>query len=149
EGPSPTLAGRGVRKGQVMGRKTAQVKPRKRFPRFRRYLLYGILVAAAVGGYLLFPQVQASLPWRKAQQALDQNDLAAGQTHLERCWEVWPASAETHFLLARTCRRANDLDGARDHLSEAQRLDWDPELIELEYLLMQAQSGIVQPVEQN
>src|SRR5262249_3902042 len=62
--------------------------------------------------------------------------------------EVWPGSGETSFLLARTCRRAGDFDAARSHLREAERLGWDRALVDLERLLIEAQAGMVQPVEQ-
>src|SRR5439155_26646001 len=49
----------------------------------------------------------------------------------------------THFLLARTCRRDNDPAGWQRHLKNAEVLQWPKEAIDLERLLMQAQTGDV------
>ncbi len=63
------------------------------------------------------------------------------------CLTVWPNSAETHFQLARCCRRSGDLDAAQAHLNRARELHWLREAVDLEYLLLAAQSGGVASVE--
>src|SRR5205823_1139956 len=60
---------------------------------------------------------------------------------LRHCLEAWPADGATRFLMARTCRRADDLDEARAHLQEARRLHWPATQIHLEAVLAEAQSG--------
>jgi tetratricopeptide (TPR) repeat protein len=96
---------------------------------------------------MVYPQAVASSHWRRAQRALDDYDFASAMMHLEECLEVWPQSGETQFLMARTCRRAGDFDRARQHLKEAKQLNWVQQQIQLEYLLMQAQAGMVRQAE--
>jgi tetratricopeptide (TPR) repeat protein len=123
--------------------------PRPFFARSRRWFVIGLLLGGVgVGVYFLYPQARAVLHWRQAQQALDQNDFATAQTHLKVCLQVWPHSGETHFLMARTCRRAGDLDGAKAQLQEARRLHWDSNDLALETLLLKAQLGMIGPIEQ-
>jgi tetratricopeptide (TPR) repeat protein len=102
------------------------------------------LVALAWAGQVIYRQIDAHVRWRKAHEAIANYDLEAARTHLLRCVEVWPDDGETHFLLARTCRRLGDFETARDHLQEAKRLHWVPQQVQLEYLLGQAQVGLVQ-----
>jgi tetratricopeptide (TPR) repeat protein len=99
-------------------------------------------------GYLIcYPQIRAAWLWRQARHSIDRGDLGLAQEQLQYCLTVWPSSGETHFLLARTARRAGDSSTARTHLKEASRLDWVKEQIRLEYLLIDAQAGGVPRVE--
>jgi tetratricopeptide (TPR) repeat protein len=107
-----------------------------------------VTILGGVGYFRLAPQLDASHHWRLAHQAIEEGDLLEAQKHLQRCLEVWPNSGESHFLTARTLRRAGNFDAARHHLHEARRLGWVPELVDLESLLLQAQAGLVQPLEQ-
>ena len=50
--------------------------------------------------------------------------------------------------MARTCRRANDFAAARRHLQEAKRANWDTDDIDLEFRLINAQTGAVRFAEQ-
>src|SRR5262249_44208035 len=79
--------------------------------------------------------------WRLAQQALESDDFPLAMTQLARCLEIWPIHAEAHFLLARACRRADDTAGWQRHLKNAEILQWPRAPIDLERLLMQAQTG--------
>jgi tetratricopeptide (TPR) repeat protein len=106
-----------------------------------------LLLIGGVGWLSVYPQLNAAYQWRQAQRAIDDADFRLAQSHLQRCLEVWPQSGETHFLMARTCRRSGDFAGARTHLQEARRLGWLKELVDLESLLIRAQSGMVRPVE--
>ncbi|HEV3259543.1 MAG TPA: tetratricopeptide repeat protein [Gemmataceae bacterium] len=106
------------------------------------------LVIAGLGYFVIYPQVDAYFRERRAREEIENYDFAAARADLERCLRIRPNSAELHFLLARTCRRAGDLDAARGHLSEAKRLSWVAEEIRLEYLLLQAQAFLVPRVEQ-
>ena len=65
-----------------------------------------VLIVAGVVYYVVYPQAAAAYHWRAAQQALAERDFAGAQAHLRDCLEAWPQSGETHFLLARTSRRA-------------------------------------------
>lgn len=78
---------------------------------------------------------------RQAELALQQHDLSKALAHLELCLEVWPESAETHLLAARTARRANAYDAAERHLSRCQRAGGIPEAISLERALLATQRG--------
>lgn len=107
-----------------------------------------LLPIGGVGFFVVYPQLSGVSHWRQAQQALEQDDFPQAQAHLRCCLEIWPRSSESSFLLARTCRRAGDFDAARTYLQEAERLGWEPALIELERLLLTAQAGLVHTVDQ-
>jgi tetratricopeptide (TPR) repeat protein len=93
------------------------------------------------------PQIKAWSHWRQAGHALANYDFPQARAHLAWCLAIWPTSGEAHFLLARTCRREWDFAGARTHLQEAKRLRWPVAAIDLEFKLIQAQSGDVRAVE--
>src|SRR5262249_56778698 len=60
---------------------------------------------------------------------------------------VQPREGETLLLLARTYRRQGDLDAAREAVERARETHHTPAAVELEQLLVQAQSGYLGPVE--
>lgn len=103
-----------------------------------------VLAVAAYRGYL---QVDGYWHWRHAHAALDRLDLQGARHDLELCAAIWPDSGETHFQLARVTRRLGDFDAARADLREAKRLHWVDEQIQLEYLLLEAQTGAIPSVE--
>jgi tetratricopeptide (TPR) repeat protein len=125
----------------------------------RRQILSGAIVvgllALALGGAVLAWQHLkaagepggAALHWRQAHEALRAQDFANAREHLEYCVQNWPAHAQTHFLLARTSRRADDLEYAARHLKIAEALQWYPEEIALERLLARAQAGDLRETE--
>jgi tetratricopeptide (TPR) repeat protein len=106
-------------------------------------LLGGLCLLALVGvGYgVVRPQVEAWRNWRQAHSAAEEGDFDRAKDHLARCLEVWPRSGETHFLMARTLRRAGSLDDAARHLDEAERLGQAPAGVALERALLEAQFG--------
>ncbi len=115
-----------------------------------RLAVFSTLVCLlTIGGvaWIVYPQAMAASHWRKARRAIDDYDFESARRHLDECLKVWPQSAETQFLMARTCRRDGNLDQARQYLKEAKRLNWVQPQIQLEYLLMQAQAGLVRQVE--
>jgi tetratricopeptide (TPR) repeat protein len=85
---------------------------------------------------------------RQARQALEQNDFARACEHLHGALAVQEDSGEAHFLLARSSRRAGDADAARRYLECALALGWDKQQVRLEKWLQEAQSGVVEPVEE-
>ncbi len=118
--------------------------PAGRAPRRPLRAARTLLALAAIGlaGYfLLWPEARATYHWFRAGRALDEDDFGTARGHLEACAAAWPASAETRFLLARTCRRDGNAVAARRHLWEARRLGWLADLIDLEFLLLEAQCG--------
>src|SRR5262245_40387194 len=86
----------------------------------------GLVLLALVGvaGYRVGWHLWALSHSRAAQRSLQRHDLTGAQAHLALCLEVWPDSAETHFLAARTARRAGDEEEMRLHLKECARLGW-------------------------
>jgi tetratricopeptide (TPR) repeat protein len=106
-----------------------------------------LAVIGAIGFFVVYPQLVGVYHWRRAGQAIERHDFAQARIHLQPCREVWPNSAETWFLLARTDRRTNDFEAARTDLQRAESLGWAPGLVELERLLLVAQAGFVQAVE--
>jgi tetratricopeptide (TPR) repeat protein len=107
-----------------------------------------LLVAAAAGCFFAAPQIDAWSHWRQARRALEDCDFGPARAHLARCLEVWPNSAETHFVAAQTLRRANAYDDAAARLREAERLGWPAAAVELEQLLARAQAGNTRPLEE-
>ncbi len=116
----------------------------------KQALLIVLICLALIGVavYVVSVQVWGLFHWRWAKQAIDRVALDEAETHLAICVKLWPSSAETHFLLARTYRRQGKLNSARTHLDKADKLQWVRELIDLELLLTQAQTGAIRPVEQ-
>lgn len=104
------------------------------------------LVLALAGYWGIYPQLNGYRHWRHAQIALDRLDLPGARQDLEVCAAIWPESGETHFRLARVCRRTDDFNAARAELREAKRLHWVDEQIQLEYLLLEAQTGAIPSV---
>jgi tetratricopeptide (TPR) repeat protein len=119
--------------------------------RQRPYRAAGIIVAclvlAGLGYFVAYPQVWGWYHWRQAQQAIAADDLHTARTHLQVCAAVWPKNAETHFQLARVCRRQDDLAAAANYLRTADQLKWPVEAIDLEGRMLRAQGGAIAAVE--
>jgi len=114
----------------------------------RRGLAFLTLVLALAGALALwYPHLIGQWAWGQAQRALAQDDLEAARGHLEYCARVWPTSSQTRLLLARTCRRLDDLDKARQHLRLLDPLVGQHEGVDLEWLMLQAQAGEIHQVE--
>jgi tetratricopeptide (TPR) repeat protein len=105
------------------------------------------VLIVALAGYLIGLQLWAGHHWRAARRAAEDWNWSAAKKHLDACLSVWPTGGEVHFLTARVCRRGGDLDNARVHLRRAEELGWLTELLDLEYLLLQAESGSIRSVE--
>jgi Tfp pilus assembly protein PilF len=97
--------------------------------------------ALALAGRWAWQQHRAWEAWRAAHAALEVDDFETARRLLAECRDAWPRSAETHFLLARTCRRAELPAAARSHLQDAERLGWSQDDIDLERLLTEAQES--------
>jgi tetratricopeptide (TPR) repeat protein len=111
-------------------------------------LLLSVGLIGSAGWLIVFPQLAARYHLRKALQAADGYDLGVARSHLNDCLQHWPGHGEAHFQLARVCRRLSDFEAARKHLQEAKRCDWDTDDIELEYKLINAQTGAIRYAEQ-
>lgn len=107
----------------------------------------GAAAVAALGAYVIAPQVGAYLDLRTARGELRDGDVPAARAHLDRCLAVWAGSGEVQFLAARAARRDGDRQAAELHLGEAARLGWDPVAVRLEKLLARVEAGAVDHVE--
>jgi tetratricopeptide (TPR) repeat protein len=99
------------------------------------------LALIGLGGWVAGWQIWAQRHRSLAEQALARRDLTGALEHLKLCLRVWPTSSETHFLAARTARRAGLYDEAEEHLRLCKKYDGVPEAIELEQALVATQRG--------
>jgi tetratricopeptide (TPR) repeat protein len=110
-------------------------------------LLLAALAAAGAAALWAWSRPAGEVPdglhhhWREAERALDADDLALARDHLQQCLQIYPVSAEAHFLLARLERRAENPAECLSHLGKAKALQWPKEEIDFERLLLQAQTG--------
>jgi tetratricopeptide (TPR) repeat protein len=111
-----------------------------------------LLLAGLAARHFLVSPAPSNSPqalFRQAEEAITDRDYSLAIANLNQCLESWPFSAETHFLLARTCRRAGRLRPAKAHLDRAAVLQWPQQQIRLERQLRRAQTGNVWTVEQS
>ena len=97
-----------------------------------------LLITAGVA-LLTYRQLWADYHYREAERAIGRRDFDEAQAHLALCLEVWRTDEATHFLLARTARRAGSYAVAEQHLKACKKLGWVPEAIALERALLEAQ----------
>jgi Flp pilus assembly protein TadD len=118
--------------------------------RFRWRRIAQILFVLAVIGVVVWQARVHASAWEHLKQgraALARDDPQDARRHLEQVVETWPRRAEAHLLLARAARQLGDLDAARKHLKDAERLGHAQPDIELESDLIRAQSGYLAEVE--
>lgn len=104
-------------------------------------LLVLLAVLLAGGSYLGGRHLVAWRHLNAARTALQGRDLSSAQTHLESCLQIWPHSAEAHFLQARVKRLQGNLAEASQALDACAHFQGRPEAIELERALLHAQAG--------
>jgi tetratricopeptide (TPR) repeat protein len=89
--------------------------------------------------------------FREANRLVEKQQFAKAYAHYTPCLQVWRWSASTHFLAARTARRAGLYEEAEQHLKECEQLQGDASgaslAVKLEHLLIIAQSGNISEVE--
>ena len=107
----------------------------------RAFLLLLGLALVGGGAYPAARHVRAWQHLRSARKALARRDYKQAGAHLDRCLDVWPGSAEAHFLAARVDRRTEACASAERHLEAAERGGWSPEAVALERILARAQQG--------
>jgi tetratricopeptide (TPR) repeat protein len=105
----------------------------------------GILGAGAY--FLLAPHLWAEYHWWQAQRSLKEYQFPEAVGHLQCCLQIWPRSAATHFQIGRAYRRQGDIANAREHLQKAYVLRYPVDDLQLEFHLIEAQTGAVQAVE--
>jgi tetratricopeptide (TPR) repeat protein len=100
-----------------------------------------------LAGHIKQSKIAAQL--RRAEEAQTARDFAGARLELEQCLATSPDSAEAHWLLARTLRRAalySQAEAAWDdkcfnHLAESRRLHYDSDAVELETDLLGTMRG--------
>jgi thioredoxin-like negative regulator of GroEL len=90
---------------------------------------------------------EAEFHWVNAQEAIAAREFPQALAHLTSCLQSCPFNVETHFLMARTCRRAGRLQDWKTHLEQAAVLRWPRTQINLEQQLQRAQVGDLWQVE--
>jgi tetratricopeptide (TPR) repeat protein len=106
-----------------------------------------VLTLLACAGLFLVPHLRGVYHARAAERALAQRDFDEARTHLDICLDVWPKSASTRLLAARTARRAGRFDEAQRHLA---LLRSEPSVADdtaLEWALLTVERGEVDRVE--
>lgn len=111
----------------------------------RHLRLFVLLAIASLGLTLLLVCYWPELYLRSARQALERRDYAAAHADLERYVAARPHHAESHLLLARLERRANQYVAAAKHLDACQQLVGFAEEVELERALIALQNGDFNP----
>jgi tetratricopeptide (TPR) repeat protein len=103
-----------------------------------------ILLAGSAGGAFLWSQHHLDA----AQWAIDHYDLDEAQRHLDFCLRVRFRSPTVHLLAAQTARRRDDYDRAEQHLAACIELDETNPAAGLERLLLTAQQGDLNDVQE-
>jgi predicted Zn-dependent protease len=127
--------------------------------RLRRYLKElrrpsRVLLALALAGvtgltiYFSVAYFRAESHYRAALRALEHRDFGEAMTQLRLYLEIRGENPEVRLLLARTARRAGDYLEADQQLEDYLKLKgMIPEAVDLERLLLRAQRGDTQDVE--
>lgn len=101
-----------------------------------------LVVAGGLGTYF-----HALRQWHRAQENVRDRHPAEALDRLAFCLRVWPRDPEVHRLAARAARQTGDFVTAEFHLNTCLRLDnGATEDVQLEFLLMRAQTGEVEEV---
>jgi tetratricopeptide (TPR) repeat protein len=114
--------------------------PRLARPGFKITLVLVVLLSllgtgASLYGYALYQ-------WHAAQRAVKEDRPEEALDRLKICLILWPRSVPVHLLAARAARQSMDFTNAEDHLNLCLKLESGAtEAIQLEFLLMRAQTG--------
>lgn len=117
------------------------------FVKSRRYWLMLAALLVVLGGGALGCHLWASWHYREAQRDLDRRLFAEAQQHLAAALKIWPWSADTYLLAARTARRAKDYETANRYLRASARYGGSASAVLLESQLLRAQRGELAQVE--
>ena len=108
----------------------------------RLFLALGLLAIIGWGVAFAGLQLWAESHYRAAQEALKHYDYPKALEHLHHCLQVRSESFQTTFLAARTARRAQNLDEARQLLDRCEKLvHGQADLILFERTLLRAQTS--------
>ena len=120
---------------------TAKVEPSERLSTGQRIVALVLLALLGLGGWLIVGELRAGVRFRAAVTAIENDDVKAARTLLDRALQKWPDSGEVHFYAARAARLDGAYRVARDHLNDAAKYGWVEEAIEVERSLLQFLMG--------
>jgi len=100
-------------------------------------VLLGLAAGAAYGGRALWLEHH----FRAAERAQERRNFRAAVAHLAPYLAAYPDSGPAHFLAARTARRAGRLDEGDAHLDVCRRLNYRPDDVDLERVLVKVRRG--------
>ncbi len=109
----------------------------RRRPRTTAVVLAAFLLVGAVVG--LYACVWRQ--WEAARAALKEGRPKEARSDLDLCLSLWPDSVRVHLLAARAARLSGDFPAAESHLNRCLKLGDDKADVQLEFLLMRAQTG--------
>jgi tetratricopeptide (TPR) repeat protein len=107
-----------------------------------------LVVGVALVIYYQVRQVRARAHRQNAVRALARWDFQKAWSDFAYCVEVWPGDFQTRYIATHIARRAGNLDEAEEHLRQCKRLVGRNPLTTLETMLLQAQRGQVDEVEE-
>ncbi len=112
-----------------------------------------VYLLIVIGAALAFAAVNlwAWHHYREAGRLVEQYRFSQAYAHYTRSLQVWRWSAALHFRAGRTARRAGLYPQAEQHLAQCQQLQGGADAsvpLALEHLLLQAQSGDINAVEE-
>jgi Tfp pilus assembly protein PilF len=130
-------------RGQAFVRPFRLLRERMR-ARPRRFVV-GILLFLA----LVWGAVNSWAWWhlQAAGKAFERDQIQDAQSHLENNLRVWPNSFSAHLLGARIERRKANFAGAEKHLASCKMQRGSTEEVQMEWLLLRAQSGEFEELE--
>jgi tetratricopeptide (TPR) repeat protein len=97
--------------------------------------------------FVVKPARVRHLVW-DGQKQLSQGHAEAALESFRDALRIDPDQPETHFWLARACRKTGDVEGVRRHLDESLRLGYeDPDRLHREWRLLLAETGRIREVE--
>ena len=121
----------------------SQAKPPHSAPRKRPRTALVLIALVAIAGSSVYsvPQIRAWYHAAAAERARRRGDYPVEYRHRKDCLEVWSDSPEAYFLAARAARRAGDFRAAEQLLARCARLQWVPEAVHGEELLLRLGRG--------
>jgi len=110
-------------------------------------LVLVVLCAVGYGCYVGIAFYRDHRLYQQAEQTLAKNKLDEARRLLAEYCKDRPRDPDGHFLAARAARRQRDFADADAHLRRCQDLGFEPDKLQLEYAMMQAQRDSPDAVE--
>ena len=111
------------------------------------FLVLVVLCVLGYGGYVGIAFYRDHRLFQQAERALANNKLDEARRLLAEYCKDRPRDPDGHFLAARAARRQRDFADADAHLRRCQDLGFEPDKLQLEYAMMQAQRDSPDAVE--